>query len=162
MFRGGKCDNLCLDCPCLRCSCADYENSKDFKIGEKFIPKDDNALQKTIEDNKSRDLAMYILVNSDIKINIGKLAGQVGHAVAVYMFQNKEPELIKEYMENMQKKIILYDTQKNLEKYEQMGFIAIRDKGFTDLEPNTLTCVNLGIMDKDQRPEEIKSLKLCR
>lgn len=29
---------------------------------------------------------MYILVNEDIKISKGKLAGQVGHAVSSYMF----------------------------------------------------------------------------
>ena len=34
------------------------------------------------------DLRMYILVNEDVEINKGKLAGQVGHTVAV-MFYNQ-------------------------------------------------------------------------
>lgn len=31
-------------------------------------------------------MKMYILVNEDIKISKGKLAGQVGHAVCSYMY----------------------------------------------------------------------------
>ena len=115
------------------------------------------------------DLRMYILVNQDIKINKGKLAGQVGHAVAV-MFYNgwksaqKPFPAIVDYMK-FQKKIILYAPQSKLEELEGEGYITIRDKGWTDLESNTLTCVNLGIVDYDDFPEEfewIKELKLCR
>lgn len=119
-----------------------------------------------------KDLAMYILVNEDIKINKGKLAGQVGHAVAVYFYRyynqyrrDNRCGLINSYMETYQKKIILYHSQLGLEILEQHGYISIRDKGWTDLEPNTLTCVNLGILDKNNIPEElsfIKELKLCR
>lgn len=32
------------------------------------------------------DYRMYILVNEDIKISKGKLAGQVGHAVMSYLY----------------------------------------------------------------------------
>ena len=115
---------------------------------------------------------MYILVNSDIKIGKGKLAGQVGHAVAK-MFYNawnvtlgsKPLPTIEEYMQNHQKKIILYCSQGKLEELEKEGYIAIRDKGFTDLEKNTLTCVNLGIVNYDKFPEGlewVRELKLCR
>lgn len=113
---------------------------------------------------------MYILVNEDIKITKGKLAGQVGHAIAV-MFYNgwktkSEPfPIVTEYMENIQKKIVLNCSQSILEKLEYQGYITIRDKGFTELPPNTLTCVNLGILDKNNIPKElnfIKELKLCK
>lgn len=114
-----------------------------------------------------KDLRMYILVNEDVKINKGKLAGQVGHAVAVYFYKNheKDKDLIDEYMNNFQKKIILFYPQYKLEKLEREGYISIRDKGWTDLEPNTLTCINLGIIDFNNIPNElgfIKSLKLVR
>lgn len=114
------------------------------------------------------DLRMYILVNEDVKINKGKLAGQVGHAVAVYFYKNMISEygcLIDRYMTNYQKKIILYTPQSKLEELESLGYIAIRDKGWTDLELNTLTCVNMGIIDYDDFPKELnwlKNLKLCR
>ena len=96
------------------------------------------------------DLRMYILVNSDVRIKKGKLAGQVGHAVAVYfwrmfsggLFLNEEIEKIyitNKYMNTMQKKIILYAPEKKLKELESQGEITIRDKGITQLEPNTIT-----------------------
>lgn len=115
-----------------------------------------------------KDLRMYILVNEDIKINKGKLAGQVGHAVASYFFYHYCPyedsdnkvDLINSYMMcHNQKKIILYTSQQKLEELESLGYITIRDKGFTDLEPNTLTCVNVGIIDYNNIPEELNFLK---
>ena len=118
-----------------------------------------------------KDLRMYILVNKDItpKLNIGKAMGQSGHAVAVYFYHNFNGKgsnpLIDEYMTIAQKKIILYCSQKKLEELELQGYITIRDKGWTDLEPNTLTCVNLGIIDYNNIPDElifIKKLQLMR
>lgn len=116
-----------------------------------------------------KDYRMYILVNEDIKINKGKLAGQVGHAVAVMFYRlwcdfEKPLPVINEYMK-LQKKIILYCSQIKLEKLESEGYITIRDRGLTDLPPNTLTCVNLGLVDLNDIPEKlefIKELKLVR
>lgn len=116
------------------------------------------------------DLRMYILVNQDIEINKGKLGGQIGHSVAVYFYRNwdggNDPDsTIEKYMSNYQKKILLDAPQVKLEELESLGHIAIRDKGWTDLEPNTLTCVNMGIIDYDDFPKELnwlKNLKLCR
>lgn len=113
------------------------------------------------------DLKMYILVNKDIPINKGKLAGQVGHAVASYFYKNRNNEyfnsIIGQYMK-AQKKIVLYASQSLLEELEHK-YITIRDNGITDLVPNTLTCVNIGIIDYDNFPEDLKWLKrlrLCR
>lgn len=120
--------------------------------------------------------AMYILVNDDIKIGKGKLAGQVGHAVCTYIYRNYirkyDGEFVRltdntlhyldDYME-VQKKIILKCPQDKLEELEKEGkYIVIRDKGLTQLEPNTLTCVCIGIYDRDldEVPEWIKNLKL--
>ena len=113
------------------------------------------------------DLRMYILINQDIEIGKGKLAGQVGHAVAVYFYNHwhEHSTLITQYMQNVQKKIILSCSEGKLLELEQQDYIAIRDKGLTQLKPNTLTCVNLGIIDYNDIPvqlEFIKDLKLVR
>lgn len=109
-----------------------------------------------------KDYRMYILVNDEVKIGKGKLAGQVGHAVAVYFYKNLEgnAEVIHEYMNTAQKKIILKCSQSKLEELEREGHITIRDKGWTQLEPNTLTCVNIGILDVNDVPAFAKDLKL--
>lgn len=115
-----------------------------------------------------RDYRMYILVNEDIKISKGKLAGQVGHAVMSYVYhriikpiqERKEYESLDEYMAE-QKKIILKCPQRKLEELEhEGGYFVIRDKGYTQLEPNTLTCVNFGIHTPEELPDWVKELKL--
>lgn len=110
---------------------------------------------------------MYILVNEDIKISKGKLAGQVGHAVSSFLWHkyiiplrdgfNVEP--LDEYMVS-QKKIILKCPESKLLELEEQGNITIRDKGLTELEPNTLTCINMGIYYDGFEPQWIKDLKL--
>jgi PTH2 family peptidyl-tRNA hydrolase len=111
------------------------------------------------------DWKMYILVNKDIKIGKGKLAGQVGHAVASFMYNfalDHGVEELTDYMENDQKKIILKCPQEKLEELEKEGYISIRDKGYTQLEPDTLTCINFGIWSwrEEDKPDWIKELKL--
>lgn len=125
------------------------------------------------------DQRMYILVNEDIKISKGKLAGQVGHAVMSYLHYGIIADLrdfqigtyartlmykvlgeFDNYMKE-QKKIILKCPQHKLEELERTeNYVVIRDKGYTQLEQNTLTCVNYGICDVDNVPEWIKELKL--
>lgn len=117
-----------------------------------------------------KDLKMYILVNKDIEISKGKLAGQVGHAVFEYMYDKlvvgledyipELKEIFREYMNNNQKKIILKCSQSKLEELEQQGYITIRDLSGKELPLNTLTCVNLGIFDEENVPKFVKRLRL--
>lgn len=115
---------------------------------------------------------MYILVNSDIKISKGKLAGQVGHAVSSYMFgilkdihgnvpgSEDKYSRIKKYMA-FQKKVVLKCPESILVDLEETNkYNVIRDKGITHLKPNTLTCVNLGLYNDLTVPEWVKELKL--
>ena len=120
--------------------------------------------------------AMYILVNENIKIGKGKLAGQTAHASLTWLYRNfikdyngnyieiteKMQNFLDDYME-VQKKIILKCPQSKLEELEkEQKYIVIRDKGLTQLEPNTLTCICIGIFDRDtdEVPEWVKELKL--
>lgn len=116
--------------------------------------RDDEMLQ-------GEDYRMYILVNSDIKISKGKLAGQVGHAVMSYIYYNGiKIEPLDGYMKQ-QKKIILKCPQWRLEELERNNeCVVIRDNGLTQLEPNTLTCANYGIMIPEKLPQWIKELSL--
>lgn len=113
-----------------------------------------------------KNLKMYILVNEQMLIGKGKLAGQVGHAVGTYERELalSNPQLLDEYYKGDIKKIVLYAKLEDLKWLEGMnGITTIRDKGYTELEPNTLTCVNIGILDGDNIPEDlqwIKKLKL--
>ena len=111
-----------------------------------------------------KDLRMYILVNSNIDISKAKLSGQVGHSanVLTYRMCKENSPLIHEYMLGSIKKIILSCPQKKLEELENLGYVTIRDNGLTELEPNTLTCTTVGILDKNNIPEELKFIKRLR
>jgi len=103
---------------------------------------------------------MYILVDKNLEISKGKLAGQVGHAVSICMYKS-DKELVDEYMSGYIKKIILKCPTEKLKEYEKSGHISVRDAGFTELEPDTLTCVCLGILDKNEIVNKyLKKLRL--
>ena len=70
--------------------------------------------------------------------------------------------LIKSARSSTPFKIILSFSQSKLEELEKLGYITIRDNGLTELEPNTLTCVTIGILDKDNIPDELKFVKRLR
>lgn len=129
-----------------------------------------------------RNLAMYILVNSDIEMSAGKLAGQVGHVVERYMSKVIEAkmdyncytghyetdgceelvDLYYDYQETNTKKIVVKCSQTKLEDLIDKGYIFIRDNGLTELNPGTLTCLCLGIVDRNNYPEELKFIKRLR
>ena len=108
-----------------------------------------------------KNLKMYIIVNKELNMSPEKMSAQVGHAVNVltYKMAQNNKELLDEYMNGEIKKIVLYANQSKLEQLEQEGYIAIRDKGYTEIEPNSLTCVTIGILDGDNIPVEYKWVK---
>ena len=136
----------------------------------------EEELQETID----KDLRLYIVVNKDLKtidgepISRGKEDAQVGHGAEIFLekvFDRFMDETIPEterlnvlgelevYL-RLRKKIILEAPQKVCEKLEKEGYLAIRDKGFTELAPNSLTVVTLGIFSKDDLPKKLKNLRL--
>ena len=110
------------------------------------------SLKPNSDETNISNLKMYIAVNGNIKMSKGKMASQVGHAINILVYNYTKHKnfsirnLMRIYMEGEIKKIILKTSQSTLEKLEQEGFISVRDKGYTELEPNTITCVNLGIL----------------
>lgn len=111
-----------------------------------------------------RNLKMYIIVNKDLNMSSEKMSAQVGHAVNIltYRLGKNNRELLEEYMSGEIKKIVLYASQSKLEQLESEGYISVRDKGYTEIEPNSLTCVTIGILDGDNIPSEYKWVKRLR
>jgi len=126
----------------------------------------------------------YILVNNDIKMSPGKLAAQCGHPVTEMLFSSLEKKEIIDYMDEEktvasrvryerdfsdiviewknegQIKIVLSASQKLLESLEERSDVyPIRDLGLTELKPNTLTCIGIGPVDKNNLPNEFEFLK---
>jgi PTH2 family peptidyl-tRNA hydrolase len=97
---------------------------------------------------------MYVLVNDDLKMSKGKIAGQVGHVVGQiteeiirksYESSKGVPDCYKRYMmwkASGHAKIILKATQKQIEQMiEEPESVCIRDAGLTQIAPNSLCAI---------------------
>ena len=94
-----------------------------------------------------------IVVRTDLKMGKGKLAAQVAHAslAAAEAAQKKEPGWYRGWKEEGQAKIVLkvgsYDELEELfKKARSSGLPAsmIEDRGLTQVDPGTVTCLGLG------------------
>lgn len=97
---------------------------------------------------------LYILVNKDLKIGKGKFAGQSAHASWTYAI--KSTKLSQENLIDLagNENLIgyIYLSQETLENIEKTNsYITIRDKGLTQLQPNSLTCIVLGYMTEEEK-----------
>ena len=104
----------------------------------------------------------YILVNKELEMGVGKIAGQVAHVQTLIDFQVKlyadnyhDPKLYpcpdewiqrlgwyEEWLLNgAQTKIILRAKEKDLRKAIEKGALFIQDNGLTEIPAGSLTAV---------------------
>lgn len=131
----------------------------------------------------------YILVNKELNMSVGKIAGQVAHVQTVidnkifelddkiYFLSEeildedimdirfaKEKELINNYYDwlysGSQTKIILRAKEKDLLKAIDMGAMYIRDNGLTEIPSGSLTVVGFFPQPKDNLVDFTKKFQL--
>lgn len=107
-----------------------------------------------------KDLAMYILVNKNVEISKGKLPSQIGHAILRYITseKGKGDVLLQEYLDmddNERRMVTLSCPQSRIEELEKEGYPVQRDLGLTELEPDTLTAVCYGVLDRTEYTEGV-------
>ena len=113
---------------------------------------------------------MYIAINKDLNMSEGKIGAHTAHATFDYLLKmyhelddeySTWDEFTTEFKEGGDTIIVLKASEKDLLKWESEGYVSVRDRGCTEVEPNSLTAVNLGIYDKDKEiPTWIKILTL--
>lgn len=100
------------------------------------------------------EIKQVIVVRSDLKMGKGKVAAQVAHAAldAADASRNKHPDWYDSWREQGQAKVVvkteggepaLRELQK---RARSMGLPAslIQDRGLTQVEPGTTTCLAIG------------------
>lgn len=114
------------------------------------------------------ELIAYFIINKDLGMSAGKLATQVAHVATLIACiqpnlgdRNKVAAFSNWYGKD-QKKVILEAHEKDLLKLVDKGFYYIRDNGLTEIPANSLTCVGLVVMTREEAAPFIKRLQLCK
>ncbi len=94
-----------------------------------------------------------IVVRTDLNMGKGKIAGQVGHAAVLASEETRRRHVDwwKTWFEEGQCKVVLkVSSSSELEEIERkassLGILTavVQDRGLTQLEPGTVTCVGIG------------------
>jgi len=113
-------------------------------------------------------MKQVIVVRSDLKLGKGKLAAHVSHAsLAGYkLVKESNPEIVEEWEREGEKKIVVkVNAERELfELYEkikkEIPCTIIRDAGFTQIAPGTVTCLVVGPWKDEEVDRFTKDLKL--
>jgi PTH2 family peptidyl-tRNA hydrolase len=113
-------------------------------------------------------MKQVIVVRSDLKLGKGKLAAHVSHAsLAGYkLVKEREPEFVERWEREGEKKIVVkVDGERELfELYEkikkEIPCVIIKDAGFTQIPPGTVTCLVVGPWRDEEVDKFTKDLKL--
>ncbi|RLE83167.1 MAG: peptidyl-tRNA hydrolase [Thermoprotei archaeon] len=116
-------------------------------------------------------MKQVIVVRTDIKMSRGKIAAQVAHAAVIASEKARadHSEWWREWFYGFQKKIVLEVRSENelLEIYRKakesgLPVALVRDKGLTEIPPNTLTAVAIGPAPSEKIDKITGSLKLLK
>ena len=107
-------------------------------------------------------MKLVIFMRTDLNMSRGKMAVQAGHAVA-HIMMNSHPDDIETWFENAQVKIVLpVNSLEEMidirDKVDSRGlpYHVVHDAGRTEVEPNTPTCLAVGLA-KSKRIDKITS-----
>lgn len=126
-----------------------------------------------------RDLdpyVMYLVVRTSLKMSVGKVAAQVGHAVQMLMQEFDMSHSLQrfKYREATQHwlhddfpsyaKIVLAANDEEFVQVreENSDVFAVIDRGFSEVPANTSTVIGLWPCRKSEASETVKKLKLLR
>lgn len=100
---------------------------------------------------KDDELVLFFIVRKDLKMNRGKIAAQVGHAVQYLLLNPKEPKLVQKYLLTGTVKLVKRcETLQELEELEEechrkkIPCRSVIDFGRTQVAPNTKTVLGIG------------------
>ena len=109
---------------------------------------------------KREETLEYFIVNSDVQMSPCKTAAQGAHVATLLAVELSGQPVFDQWLANDQKKIVLRGKEKELLKLIDAGARFIRDNGLTEIPKNTLTCVGLPPMTREEAKPFVKRLQL--
>jgi len=110
-------------------------------------------------------LVQYIIVNTSLGMNKGKIASQAAHA-SVSVLDKVDDSDVSEWKSEGMKKVVLKikNTEELIELFERakktLPCALITDAGHTQIEPGSKTCFGCGPVDEEKANKYFKDLKL--
>lgn len=110
-------------------------------------------------------IKMYFVVNADLGMGRGKVAGQVGHAAAAWTrrLERVPTAAYKKWLAHHEPKIVVKANTRLMQEFCDtfpLQTIPIHDLGRTQIAPNSLTVVAFAPAPSSQLPPQLKTLKL--
>jgi len=110
-------------------------------------------------------MKLVIFMRTDLNMSRGKIAVQAGHAVAITMKMSNQED-IDAWFDNAQTKIVLSINSyqelcevKNEAVKRGLPCYVIHDAGKTEVDPNTVTCLAVGIAPTGRLDKFTKGFK---
>lgn len=141
------------------------------------IEKMNERLNNLSKDSYENETVMYIIINADLKMKDGKIAGQSCHSACrvTRIIENLDqyPKAYTDWISNFEPKIILKATQKELEELiktydinnvgvdQEIWCVSTRDIGRTQIERGSLTTIAFSPIYRKDTFDFIKKLKLA-
>jgi len=130
-----------------------------------------NGLDREIKLKEiGNQLVVYLIVRKELRMSVGKIAGQCGHAIhyltSKYYKSGSKAEFFCERMRywednDFHTKIVLAASDKEWEKLkEEYDPIIVIDAGKTEIKSGSETVIVLWPMLKDERSKILKKLQL--
>lgn len=109
-------------------------------------------------------MKQVLLVRDDIDMSRGKAIAQGSH-VSVLASRETEEDTVSEWLNSGGKKIVLRVSSEDelleiIESVDSLPTAKIRDLGYTELEPDTLTAGAIGPANEDKIDEYTGNLPL--
>jgi len=114
----------------------------------------------------SREFVIYLVVRRDLKMQVGKIAAQCGHAVEHLVLRTPK-QVMHEYRNNGHPKVVL-----QVSSLEELQFIEevciqnriqnylVEDQGRTQVPSGAKTVLGIGPVQKKNVPKAVAALKL--
>jgi PTH2 family peptidyl-tRNA hydrolase len=115
------------------------------------------------------EIKQVIVVRKDLRMGIGKIASQVGHAAVLGVERSRKHNKIwlRNWLNEGQPKIVvkvnsfeeLLQVQSEAEKL-MMPLVIVQDRGLTQIPTGTVTCIGIGPAPSDIIDKVTSKLKL--
>lgn len=139
--------------PLIEMKKIEYDNTSPY------VKMDEELTEQDILDS---ELIEYIIINKNLvnKISAAKIGVHIGHVCTIVAVeQSNELKFIRWYKnKESQKKVILQASEAKLKELSK-DFYSVCDLGYTEVEPNTLIAVSLGILTRKEALPYVKRLQ---